>query len=296
MVSTSQLLIQVLNGLSLASIFALTAMGLTIIFGLMGVVNFAHGAYYGLGIYFGIAALQMISGPYAFLAALLVALLATAAVGVATEVTVIRPLYDRDLIASLLLTFGVMLVLHEIIRIVWGVGSQTVSTPSLFRFSVGLGIINYPAYRLFVIGMAVVVSIAVWLFLQRTDVGMVIRAATENRDMVKALGIDIDRVYTLVFALGVGIAGLAGILHAPMISVYPEVGTTIVVQSFVVVVIGGLNSFRGSIIAAVLVGEASALSYLIWPPMTDVAIFIVMALFLILRPQGIFGKSLGGLE
>lgn len=296
MVSTSQLLVQVLNGLSLASIFALTAMGLTIIFGLMGVVNFAHGAYYGLGIYFGIATLGMIGGQGAFLAAMLVALVGTALVGVATELTVIRPLYDRDLIASLLLTFGVMLVLHEIIRIVWGVGSQTVNTPSLLNFSVNLGIINYPAYRLFVIGMAVVVSAAIWLFLNRTDIGMVIRAATENRDMVKALGIDIDRVYTLVFALGVGVAGLAGILHAPMISIYPEVGTTIVVQSFVVVVIGGLNSFRGSIVAAVLVGEASALSFLIWPPMTDVSIFIVMALFLILRPQGIFGTKLGGLE
>jgi urea ABC transporter permease protein UrtB len=296
MVSTSQFLIQVLNGLSLASIFALTAMGLTIIFGLMGVVNFAHGAYYGLGMYFGIATLGMFGGQWGFFAALLVAVVATALVGVATEVTVIRPLYDRDLISSLLLTFGVMLVLHELIRMVWGVGSQTVNTPAVLGFSVNMGIINYPAYRLFVIAMAGLVAVAVWLLLNRTDIGMVIRAATENRDMVKALGIDIDRVYTFVFALGVGIAGLAGILHAPMISIYPEVGTTIVVQSFVVVVIGGLNSFRGSIVAAILVGEASALSYLIWPPMTDVAIFIVMALFLIIRPQGILGTTLGGLE
>lgn len=296
MVSVSQLLVQLLNGLSLASIFALTAMGLTIIFGLMGVINIAHGAYYALGTYFGIAALQMVGGTTGFALAIVFALVATAAVGVVSEVTVIRPLYERDLISSLLLTFGLMLVLHEIIKLIWGVGSRSLTTPALLNFTVPLAIVNYPAYRLFVIVMAGGVALAVWLFLQMTDTGMVVRAATENRDMVKALGVDIDRVYTTVFAIGVGIAGLAGILHAPLISIYPEMGTTIIIQSFVVVVIGGLNSFRGSIVAAVLVGMASSMSYLIWPSMTDVAIFIVMALFLLVRPQGIYGRTLGGLE
>lgn len=296
MVSPTQIIVQLLNGLSLASIFALTAMGLTIIFGLMGVINIAHGAYYALGTYFGIATLEMVGGAGGFALAIVVALLATGAVGVVTEVSVIRPLYDRDLISSLLLTFGLMLVLHEVIKFTWGVGSRSVNTPTAFDFTVPLVIVDYPAYRLFVIVMAAAVALAVWLFLQLTNTGMVIRAATENRDMVKALGIDIDRVYTLVFALGVGIAGLAGILHAPLISIYPEMGTSIIIQSFVVVVIGGLNSFRGSIVAAVLVGMASSLSFLIWPAMTDVAIFIVMALFLLVRPEGIYGKSLGGLE
>lgn len=296
MVSVSQFLVQLLNGLSLASIFALTAMGLTIIFGLMGVINIAHGAYYALGTYFGIAALQMVGGTTGFALAIVFALVATAAVGVVSEVTVIRPLYERDLISSLLLTFGLMLVLHEVIKLIWGVGSRSLTTPALLNFTVPLAIVNYPAYRLFVIVMAGGVALAVWLFLQMTDTGMVVRAATENRDMVKALGVDIDRVYTTVFAIGVGIAGLAGILHAPLISIYPEMGTTIIIQSFVVVVIGGLNSFRGSIVAAVLVGMASSMSYLIWPSMTDVAIFIVMALFLLVRPQGIYGRTLGGLE
>lgn len=295
-VSTSQFIVQLLNGLSLASIFALTAMGLTIIFGLMGVINIAHGAYYTLGTYIGLSIIGMLGGTEGFLLALVVATLGTALFGVGTEVTVIRPLYDRNLISSLLLTFGLMLVIHEIIRLVWGVGSRSLTTPPFLNFTVPLVLVDYPAYRLFVIGMAALVAVAVWLFLQLTATGMVIRAATENRDMVKALGIDIDRVYTLVFALGVGIAGLAGILQAPLISIYPEMGTTIIVQSFVVVVIGGLNSFRGSIIAAILVGVASALSYLIWPAAIDVSIFVVMVLFLLLRPQGIYGKSLGGLE
>jgi len=296
MVAVSQVLTQLLNGLSLASIFALTAMGLTIIFGLMGVINLAHGAYYALGAYIGIAMIDIVGGSAGFLLALLVVLIGTGVVGVATEVTVIRPLYDRDLISSLLLTFGLMLVLHEVIKFVWGVGSRSVGTPGFLDFTVPLLVVDYPAYRLFVIGMAALVAIAVWLFLRLTSTGMVVRAATENRDMVKALGIDIDRVYTMVFALGVGIAGLAGILHAPMISIYPEMGTSIIIQSFVVVVIGGLNSFRGSIVAAVLVGLASALSYLVWPAATDVAIFVLMAVFLLVRPEGIYGKSLGGLE
>ena len=291
-----QFLIQLLNGLSLGSIFVLTAMGLTIIFGLMGVVNFAHGAYYALGTYVGLAVLGAVSGSYAFFVAMLAVPLVTGLVGAATEVSVIRPLYDRDLIYSLLLTFGVMLVLHEVIRIFWGVGGKTFDTPPLLDFSVSLGFVNYPAYRLFVIGVTAVVALSFWLVLQRSNLGMVIRAATENRDMVKALGIDISRVYTIVFAIGVAIAGLAGLLHAPMISVYPEMGTSIIVQSFVVVVIGGLNSFRGSVFAGVIVGEASALSFLIWPAMTNVVIFLVMAAFLIARPQGIFGQSIGGLE
>lgn len=296
MVSVSQFLVQLLNGLSLASIFALTAMGLTIIFGLMGVINIAHGAFYALGTYIGIAVIEMVGGTGGFLLAMVVALGATGVVGVAAEVSVIRPLYDRDLISSLLLTFGLMLVLHEIIKFTWGVGSKSLTTPAFMNFTVPLVIVDYPAYRLFVIVMAGLVALAVWLFLQLTATGMIVRAATENRDMVKALGIDIDRIYTFVFALGVGTAGLAGILHAPLISIYPEMGTSIIVQSFVVVVIGGLNSFRGSIVAALLVGISSSLSYLIWPAATEVAIFVVMVLFLLVRPQGIYGKSLGGLE
>jgi len=296
MVSPNQFLIQLLNGLSLGSIFVLTAMGLTIIFGLMGVVNFAHGAYYALGTYVGLTVLGLVAGDGGFFLALIAVPIVTAIVGGVTEVSIIRPLYDRDLIYSLLLTFGLMLVIHEVIRIGWGVGGKTFETPPALDFSVDLLIVSYPAYRLFVIAITAVVAGGFWIALRRSDTGMIIRAATENRDMVKALGIDISRVYTIVFAFGVGIAGLAGILHAQLISVYPSMGTSIIVQSFVVVVIGGLNSFRGSVVAGVLVGEASALAFLVWPPMTDVAIFFVMAVFLILRPQGIFGQSLGGLE
>lgn len=298
MVSVDAVLLQLLNGFVLGSVFALVAMGLTIIFGLMGIVNFAHGAFYAVGAYVGLAVLAAagLGGTGGFVLSLLLVPIVVGLVGAATEATIIRPLYDRDLVYSLLLTFGLMLVLHEVIKIVWGVGGRTFNVPPLLHFTVDLGIVDYPAYRLFVVVMTGLIAGGVWLFLHYTDLGMIVRAATENRDMVKVQGINITRIYTLVFALGTGIAGLAGLLHAPLISVYPEMGVSILVQSFVVVVIGGLNSFRGSIVAGIVVGEASALSFLIWPPATDVVVFLVMAVFLILRPQGIFGEATGGLE
>ena len=296
MVSVEQLLVQMLNGLSFGAVLVLSAMGLTIIFGLLGVVNFAHGAFYGLGAYVGLSMITSISPDLGFYVALIVVPLAVGLAGAAIEMSVIRPLYDRDLIYSLLLTFGVMLVMNEMVRLIWGAGGRSFNRPSGLDFTVSLVVIDYPVYRLFVIAMTGLIALSIWLFLQRTDIGMTLRAATENRDMVKSLGINITIIFTLVFGIGTAIAGLAGVLHAPMVSVYPEMGTPIIVQSFVVVVIGGLNSFRGSIVAGLLVGEASALSYLIWPPMTDVVIFLVMAVFLIIRPQGIFGQSMGGLE
>lgn len=291
--SLDQILVQALNGLTIGSILVLTTMGLTIIFGLMGIVNFAHGAFYAVGAYVGVSVLGYMSGSLGFVAAILVVPLVVGVIGATVETSVVRPLYDRDLIYSLLLTFGVMLVLHELIKIVWGKGGQTFGQPDFLDFMVSLNFVNYPAYRLFIIGMAAVVALSVWLFLHNTDLGMIVRAATQNRQMVKALGIDIGKVYTVVFAIGTGIAGLAGMLHAPLVSVYPEMGTPIIVQSFVVVVIGGLNSFRGSVVAGLIVGESIALTYLIWPPMTDVVIYLVMAGFLLVRPQGILGSETG---
>lgn len=295
MVAIESILTQLLNGIVLGSIYALVAMGLAIIFGLMGVVNFAHGAFYALGAY---VAFQTISffPTSGFYLALLTVPIAVGLFGMAIEPYIIRPLYDRNLIYSLLLTFGLMLVIHESIRLIWGVDPKSLGRPEILDFSVNLVIVNYPVYRLAVIVATAVIAASVWLFLQRTNLGMIIRAATENRDMVRALGIDIGTVYTFVFGLGVGIAGLGGLLHAPLVSVYPEMGVGVLVPSFVVVVIGGLNSFKGSVFAGLLVGVTSSLSFLIWPPMTQVVIFMLMAVFLIFRPQGMFGQEFGGVE
>lgn len=289
------ILTQLLNGVVMGSIYALVALGLAIIFGLMGVVNFAHGAFYALGAYIAFQTLTIFPG-VGFYFALLTVPIVVGLFGVVIEPYIIRPLYDRNLIYSLLLTFGLMLAMHESIRLVWGTTPKDIGEPEYLDFTVWLGILNYPVYRLAVIVMTAVISIGIWLFLQRTNLGIVIRAATENRDMVRALGINISTVYTLVFGLGVGIAGIAGLLHAPLVSVYPEMGVNILIESFVVVVIGGLNSFKGAVFAGFLVGITSSLSFLIWPPMTDVVIFLLMAVFLIFRPQGMFGKEFGGVE
>lgn len=288
-------LTQLLNGVVLGSIYALVALGLAIIFGLMGIVNFAHGAFYGLGAYIAFQTLSIFP-EFGFYLALFTVPLVVGLFGVVIEPYIIRPLYDRNLIYSLLLTFGLMLAMHESIRLVWGTTPKDIGRPEYLDFTVWLGILNYPVYRLAVIVITAVIAIGIWLFLQRTNLGIVIRAATENRNMVRALGINISTVYTLVFGLGVGIAGIAGLLHAPLVSVYPEMGVNVLVESFVVVVIGGLNSFKGAIFAGLLVGITSSLSFLIWPPMTDVVIFMLMAVFLIFRPQGMFGQEFGGVE
>lgn len=295
MVSATAVITQLINGLAYGGVLILLAIGLSLIFGLMGVVNFAHGAFYALGAYVAATALSVfgIAG-FGYAATIIVVAIVVGAFGFGTERTVIQPLYDRPLLDSLMLTFGLFLVVEGAIAIIWG-QSPSYPTPSLFAFEVPLGVVNYPAYRLFVIVVAAVLSGGIWLFIDRTDIGAIVRAATENRDMVKALGIDIDRVYTLVFTVGAALAGLAGLMHAPMVSLYPEMGGTVLIESFVVVVIGGLNQFRGAIIAGILVGEVRALTFLISPEATNIVIFLLMAIVLLVRPRGLLGTE-GGVE
>lgn len=295
MVSIGTIITQLINGLAYGGILILLAIGLSLIFGLMGVVNFAHGAFYAIGAYAAATALGLLgTGGIGYFATFLVVAAIVGGFGLLTEQTVIKPLYDRPLLDSLMLTFGVFLLVEGAIAILWG-DNVSYPTPSMFAFRIPLGIVNYPAYRLFVIIIAAVVSLAIWLFIDRTDIGAIVRAATENRDMVKSLGIDIDRVYTLVFVVGAALAGIAGLMHAPMVSLYPEMGGNILIESFVVVVIGGLNQFRGAILAGILVGEVRALTFLIAPEATSIVIFVLMAVVLLVRPRGLLG-TVGGVE
>lgn len=296
MVGIEQIITQLLNGFVYGSILALIAIGLTIIFGLMGIVNFAHGGFYALGAFAGYAILQF-AGPYGFLVAIVAVPIIIGVVGVAIERTVIQPLYGRPILYSLLLTFGLLLVIEEAIAIIWGRGAgRSFSIPDFLEFSVPLVIVDYPSYRLFVVGVAAITMIALWLFLQKTLVGVIVRAAAENMDMVRSLGINVERVYTIVFAIGVGVAALAGVVHAPITSIFPEMGSRIIIESFVVVVIGGLNSFKGSIIAGILVGVTSTMTFLVWPAATDAVIFLLMIIVLLIRPQGLMGLAGGGVE
>lgn len=285
----------ILDGMVRGSILAVSAIGLTIIFGLMGIVNFSHGAFYALGAYIGLSLIQYLGNFAGFFIALLVAPLIAGIIGYIVEKTLIRRIYTRDgILPALLLTFGLMLAIHGMLKLFWGVSQYSLSEPEIM--SIAVPVLNYPFYRLFAILVSAIAIMLIWLLLHETDIGLIIRSATSNRKMTRALGINIDRTFSMVFALGVGVAALGGILHAPIVGASPDMGIRILIQSFVVVVIGGLNSFRGSIIAALLIGQVQTLAFVVWSPMTDVIIFVLMAVILILRPQGLLGKELGGVN
>ena len=278
-----------LNGLVLGMLLAMIAMGLTIIFGLMDIINFAHGGYYTLGAYLGLVVMN--HGGNFWLALILVPF-AIMLIGFAIEFVFFRPLYGKGSILTLLLTFGMMLGMVQIIRLLWGVSYKPFSPPEILNGSVSLGFTYFSVYRIFVVCVCAVLSVSVWLFLKKTPLGITVRAAIDKRDMVKALGINVSAVFTLMFGIGVGLAGLAGVLASPLMAVSPEMGIQIVGECFVVVVIGGMGSFRGSIIAGIIVAEVMALTTLVYPEMSQVAAYIFMAFFLLLRPNGLFGMKL----
>jgi branched-chain amino acid transport system permease protein len=270
-------------------ILALIAMGLSIIFGLMDIINFAHGAYYTIGAYVALTVMGFVDN---FWIALIVVPAALMIIGFFVEFVFLRPLYGKNPVFSLLLNFGVMLGIIQVIRLVWGVAYRPFSPPDALSGSVYLGFSHFSVYRIFVVSVCIGLAILVWLLLKKTSVGMTVRAAVDKRDMVKALGINVSAVFTLVFGIGVALAGLAGALAAPFIAVFPEMGLQILIESFVVVVIGGMGSFRGSIVAGIIVGEIMALTTLWYPEMSQVAVYVFMAVFLLTRPQGLFGSKI----
>jgi branched-chain amino acid transport system permease protein len=279
---------QLFTGLVLGGIFVLLAIGLSLIFGLMTVVNFAHGSLYMLGAYAGFVVLGLTGS---FWAALVLAPLAVGVIGLLVERFLVRPLYGRSVDDPLLLTFGLSLVLVEAVRLVWGKTGLTLDAPRALAGFVNLGFMVFPTYRLFVIAVTVAVLITLWLFLEKTNIGLVIRAGSRDPLMVRALGIDVSRIWLLVFGLGSALAGLAGILAGPMRGVYAEMGVTIIIESFVVVVVGGMGSLLGAVVAGIIIGEVVSLTTFFAPKLADVAIFVVMAAVLLVRPSGLFGES-----
>ncbi len=287
-VPLSVLAAQVFTGLVLGMIFVLLAIGLSLIFGLMTVVNFAHGSFYMLGAYFGFFLLGFTKS---FWAALFLAPLMVGCLGLLIERFLIRRLYGRSPDDPLLLTFGLSLILIETVRLVWGKIGLTLSPPPLLSKAVNLGFMVFPTYRLFVLGATIVVLIGLWLFLERTNVGLIIRAGSRDALMVRALGIDLGRIWLLVFGIGSALAGLAGILAGPMRGVYAEMGVNVVIESFVVVVVGGMGSLVGAIVAGVLIGQVVGLTTFFAPKLTEISIFVVMAVVLLVRPSGLFGET-----
>jgi branched-chain amino acid transport system permease protein len=287
-ISASALAAQLFTGLVLGGIFVLLAIGLTLIFGLMTVVNFAHGSLYMLGAYFGFMLLGLTGS---FWLALVLAPLMVGTFGLLIERFMVRRLYGRSPDDPLLLTFGLSLVLVEAVKLVWGKVGLALDPPRALAQAVNLGFMTFPVYRLFVIALTALVLLGLWLFLERTNVGLIIRAGSRDPLMVRALGVDLGRIWLLVFGIGTALAGLAGILAGPMRGVYAEMGVTIIIESFVVVVVGGMGSLLGAIVAGVLIGEVVSLTTFFAPKLAEIMVFVVMAAVLLLRPSGLFGEA-----
>ncbi len=275
----------VLNGLSISMLLFLLAAGLTLVFGLLGVVNFAHGSLYMLGAY---TAYQVVAWSGSFWLALLVAPLLVSLAGALMERFALRPLYGRDHSYQLLLTFGFILVIEEFTRMVWGVDFRAVSPPPQLAGALDVGGTLVTEYRLFIIGFGLVVSALLFYVIEKTRVGIVVRAASANSAMVSCLGIDVGKVRTGVFAAGALLAAISGVIAAPLVPLKLGMSFSIIIDCFVVVVLGGLGSIRGTILGALLIGMTRAFGQVYAAELSILLTYAALILTLIVRPEGLF--------
>jgi branched-chain amino acid transport system permease protein len=282
-------LVQILNGLQYGLLIFLAASGLTLVFGILGVINLSHGSFYMLGAYLSLTLTSWLGDIFLALAAgIPLAFL----FGVAIEWLFIRHLYAREHLQQVLLTFGLILIFNELQRIIWGTQPHSVPIPSYLAGSVRLTeVLSYPVYRLAVAGICVLLALLMMFVIQRTRVGQMIRAGESNREMVETLGIDTRLLYRFVFAAGVTLAAAAGMVAAPLETVYPGIGERVLIISFVVVVIGGIGSIKGAFVGALLIGLADAFGKVFFPQFASVVVYALMAAVLIARPGGLFGRT-----
>ena len=286
---TPQLLaVQLVTGTALGALYALLAIGLSLIFGMLTVVNFAHGAFYMVGAFLGVYFISLTGN---FWLSLVLTPLAVGALGLLTERFLVRPLYGRGIDYPLLLTFGLSYVMVEAMRTIFGIEGMPTSTPAELRGAVNLGFGYFPTYRLFLIGATALVVIALWLFIEKTRYGLIIRAGSRDPEIVRVLGVDVSKIWLMVFGIGTAIAGLSGILASPTRAVNPEMGIPILAESFVVTVVGGMGSLPGAVVAGLLVGVVFSITALLAPDYAELSIFVLMAVVLLIRPQGFFGKA-----
>jgi branched-chain amino acid transport system permease protein len=281
------LLPQLLHGLVFGAALGLLALGLTVIFGLLGVMNFAHGELYMLGAYAGVTVIALTQS---FWIALIAAPLLVGVVGAVTEMVALRPLYRREPLYGLILTFGLALVFREAVRQIWGGDMRRILPP--FTGSTPLLGMTYPNYRLFLLAAASGLLLAIWLFFTRTRAGIVVRAAVQDAEMLDGLGVNVRAVFTLTFAASGALAALAGLLLAPVFTVYPQMGVEFILLAFIVVILGGMGSLGGSVVAAFVIGIAQSM-FSLWmnPQRVAIAIFGIMIVVLIVRPRGFFGRE-----
>ncbi len=282
-------LIQLLNAVQYGLLLFLVASGLTLIFGIMGVINLAHGVFYMVGAYLAFA---LTSATGNLLTAIVLGVPLAFALGALLEWLLFRHLYHRDHLDQVLLTYGLILIVEELRSIAFGDDVHGVDVPALFAASIPLTeTLSYPIYRLVISVVCIALASGLFVLIRRTRLGMVIRAGSHDRDMVQALGIDIGRTYRIVFALGVALAAFAGMLAAPVSSVYPGMGNQVLIVSFVIVVIGGIGSISGALVASLVIGLADTFGKVLAPDFAGLAVYLVMAAVLLWRPEGIFRRG-----
>lgn len=295
MVALDSIGLAIVSGIANGMLLFLAAVGLTLIFGVLDVLNFAHGSLYMLGAYFTYFLVSdggvLATVPGGFWLALVIAPLLVALVGVVIERFIIRPIYDQDHVFQLLLTFGLVLVIDNGARILWGTNFRSVSAPDLLAFQVSLFGSGYPFYNIFLILVGGVFALGMWLVFERTRVGKIVRASSQDRVIANALGVNVPLVFTGTFLLGSFLAGLGGALAAPYQTIQPSMGESIIVESFIIVVIGGLGSFGGAFVGALLIGVVNSLAFLYAPSLQPIIPFALVALVLLTRPAGLFGKE-----
>ena len=283
------LLGQVLLGLVNGSFYAVLSLGLAVIFGLLNIINFAHGALYMLGAFIAWMGLSYFGLNYWVM--LIVAPILVGAFGILLEKTLIRHLYKLDHLYGLLLTFGITLLLEGVFRSFYGVSGQPYSTPALLQGGINLGFMFLPIYRAWVVVASIIVCVATWYMIEKTRLGALLRAGTENPKLVEAFGVNVPRMVTLTYGFGVALAGFAGVLAAPVMQVSPLMGSNLIIVVFAVVVIGGMGSIMGSIVTGLGLGVIEGLTKVFWPEASNTVVFIIMVIVLLLRPAGLFGKE-----
>jgi branched-chain amino acid transport system permease protein len=282
------LLTQCVNALSQAALLFFLGVGLTLIFGIMRIVNFAHGSIYMLGAFVGYTAARITGS---FWVALVVAPIVVGLFGTGFELGILRRLYRRDGSAFLMVTFGLALILGEAIRMLWGPEALQVKGPTLFSGVVFILDEPFPIYRLFLAGAGIVVALAIWQFLERTRLGLLIRATSQNAEMVHALGTDVNLVRSGVFGIGCGLAALGGVLAAPLVTASLGMAASVIIDAFVIVIIGGMGSFPGSLIGALLVAFVQVFGNYYFPDLALAFMYLIMLLVLVVRPGGLLGKE-----
>lgn len=280
---------QLLLGLVNGSFYAMLSLGLAVIFGLLGIVNFAHGALYMMGAYAAWLSLEKLGLNY--WAALIVSPVTVGAIGVVVERTLLKRLYKLDPLYGLLLTFGLALIAEGIFRDQFGVSGQQYPVPELLQGATNLGFMILPNYRGWVVVASLTVCLATWFLIERTRLGSYLRAGTENPALVQAFGINVPIMVTLTYAAGAGLAAMAGVLAAPVIQITPLMGSNLIIIVFAVVVIGGMGSILGSIITGLVLGLIEGLTKVFYPEASNIVVFVIMAIVLMIRPAGLFGKE-----